>query len=323
MDLKIGIIGCGIHGGRYLKHAARDVTGLHPVAINRRDEAAGQKLAAEYGCRFHADARDLINDPDVQAVIIATPPSTHFPYACAVLEAGKPLLLEKPMTGTLAEARELALLAALPTAPPVMIGQTLRWNPVLLKLRELLPQIGRVHMMRIVQRLEPTQLAWQSDMNETVGGSVLLTGVHLFDTVRWLSGAEFREVDSRQERILNPAVEDFFLARARLSDGAHVSLEVSKFTRSRVCLIEVVGEDGQLLGDYYFGGLRLIQGAQETFFDIPANTPTLPLVLAAWRDSVSQKRKPPVSVTDGFKTLEMVEACYESAKLFRPITVGE
>jgi predicted dehydrogenase len=323
VTLGIGIIGCGIHGGRYLKHAAQDVEGLQPVAVNRRDPQAGADLAAQWDCRYHQDVQDLIDDPDVQGVIITTPPSTHFPYARAVLEAGKPLLLEKPMTGTLAEAKQLAVLAALPGAPPVMIAQTLRWNPVLLKLRDLLPRIGRIHMVRIVQRLEPTTLAWQRDASETVGGSVLLTGVHLFDTVRWLTGAEFSEVDSRQEAILNPVVEDFFLARARMTGGCHVSMEVSKYTRSRVCLIEIVGEEGQLLADYYFGGLRLIVGAQETRFEVAANTPTLPLVLAAWYDAVQNNKKPPVTLTDGLKTLEMVKACYESANLFQPVKVSE
>ena len=95
---------------------------------------------------------------------------------------------------------------------------------------------------------------------------MLLTGVHLFDTVRWLTGAEFVTVDSRQAQLLNPAVEDFFLARAELSDGCWVSLEVSKYTQSRACWLEAVGEEAQLLADYQRGPeyddlLRLIPAA--------------------------------------------------------------
>ena len=313
MDLQIGIIGAGIHGSRYLKHAAEDVEGLRPVAICRRDPDAGAALARQYDCRDYRTARDLLADPQVEGVIIATPPSTHFPFAVAALGAGKAVLLEKPATGTLAEARQLAEIADAPGAPPLMVAQTLRWNPVLVRLRSRLPEIGRVHMFRIAQRLEPTPLAWQRDPDRTVGGSVLLTGVHLFDTVRYISGREFVEVDSRQARIKNPAVEDLFLARARLDDGAFVSMEVSKFGRSRSCHFEAVGEDGQLLGDYYHGGIRLIRGGEVETIDVSAATPTLPAVLEAWCGSWRNGERPPVTMTDGLRTLEIVDACYRSA----------
>ena len=80
---------------------------LAPVHRNRPSVLHG----AWSFTRF-ADADQLIDDPQIGAVVIATPPSSHARYAARALEAGKPVLLEKPMTGTLAEARLLADLAA-------------------------------------------------------------------------------------------------------------------------------------------------------------------------------------------------------------------
>jgi predicted dehydrogenase len=322
MTFRIGVIGAGAHGGRYARHAARDVPGMGLAAICRRSTEPGRALAAELGCRYHASPDDLLADPDVDGVVVATPPASHLPLARAVLLAGKPLLLEKPMTGTLAEARDLAWLDERSGTAPLMVGQALRWNPVLRKVAELWPRLGRVHMVRAAQRLAPTTLAWQRDRAETVGGSVLLTGVHLFDTVRWLTGAEFVTVDSRQRQVANPVVEDHFLARAELSDGCWASCEVSKFTASRCGWFEAVGERGQLLADYQAdGGIVLRSGKTEEHFDISAAAPTLPPLLADWLAAVRAGAAPPVTVRDGLATLLVVDACYRSAAAGAPQAV--
>ncbi len=320
MTLDIGIIGAGTHGTRYLRHARKDVPGMGVAAVCRRNQIEGTALATECGGRFHRESEELIADPAVDAVVVCTPPSSHFDLAHAVLASGKPLLLEKPMTGTLEQARALAAMDQ--DSPfPLFLAQTLRWNPVLQKVRELWPRLGRIHLIRAAQRLQPTTLAWQQRLAETVGGSVLLTGVHLFDTVRWLSGREFVRVDSRQDRILNPVVEDFFLARAELDDGAIVSLEVSKFTQSRACWLEVVGRDAQIWADYQNGGVLLRQGSREERFDVSAGTPTLPAILGAWLECLRTGNAPPVGVRDGIATLAMVDACYRSSRSGQSVPV--
>lgn len=312
MEFRIGIIGAGAHGERYVRHGLRDVSGMTVTALCRRDEAAGGELARTYGVRYLAEAAALIAEPDVDGVVVCTPPSAHFELARAVLAAGKPLLLEKPMTGTLAEARQLADLDAA-SRHPLFLGQSLRWNPVILKARELWPRLGRVRLVRLAQRLAPTTLDWQRDRAQTVGGSVLLTGVHLFDLVRFLSGREFTEVDSRMQQVLNPVVEDLFLARGALDDGCWVSMEVSKYTQSRAAWLEVVGEDGQLWADYLQGGLVLRCGRDEERFEVSAALPTLPVVLADWLRCVREGAAPPVGVRDGLATLQVVDACYRSS----------
>lgn len=312
MGFRIGIIGAGAHGERYLRHALRDVPGMTAAVVCRRDAAAGAELAARYGVRYLPEAAAVIADTAVDGVVVCTPPSSHFAMAATVLAAGKPLLLEKPMTGTLDEATRLAGLDR--SAPrPLFLGQSLRWNPVLRRARELWPRLGRVHLVRLAQRLAPTSLAWQRDTAQTVGGSVLLTGVHLFDLVRFLSGREFVAVDSRQRQVLNPAVEDLFLARGELDDGCWVSLEVSKYTQSRAAWLEAVGEDGQLWADYLAGGVVLRQGRHEERFAVDAAVPTLPLVLADWLACSRGGERPPVGADDGLATLRVVDACYRSS----------
>ncbi len=321
MVFRIGIIGAGAHGERYLRHGLRDVPGLTVTAICRRDRAAGAELAARYGVRYLPEAADVVTATDVDGVVVCTPPSSHADLAGLALAAGKPLLLEKPMTGSLAEAERLAARDA-GSAMPLFLAQSLRWNPVIVTARGLWPRLGRVHLVRLAQRLAPTALAWQQDRAQSVGGSVLLTGVHLFDLVRFLGGREFARVESRQRQVLNPAVEDFFLARGELDDGGWVSLEVSKYTQSRAQWLEAVGEDGQLWADYLHGGLVLRCGRTEERFDVEATAPTLPLVLRDWLACVRGGTPPPVGARDGLATLRVVDACYRSSASGKSEPVG-
>ena len=321
MTFRIGVIGAGVHGERYVRHGGQDVPGMAVTALCRRSRGPGQELATRHGARYHQEAAALIADPEVDGVVVCTPPSTHAALAAAVLTAGKPLLLEKPMTGTLAEAEQLAALDGT-TAPPLFVGQSLRWNPVLRKMRELWPRLGPVHLVRGCQRLAPTTLAWQRDLAQTVGGSVLLTGVHLFDTVRWLTGREFAAVESRQRQVRNPVVEDLFVARATLDDGCWASLEVSKYTQSRACWLEAVGEHGQLRGDYLLGGVWWRSGADEEYHDVSARVPTLPTMLGDWLAAVRDGSPPPVTVHDGLATLRMVDGCYRSAAAGQEVSLA-
>lgn len=312
MSFGIGVIGAGAHGERYVRHGSQDVPGTRVAALCRRTPALGQDLATRYGARYHQEATALIADPAVDGVVICTPPSTHFEYAAAALAAGKPVLVEKPMTGSLSEAERLCELATESEAS-LMVGHSLRWNPVILKVRALWPRLGRVRLVRFAQRLSPTALAWQQDVAQTVGGSVLLTGVHIFDLARWLTGEEIVTVDSRQRQLLNPAVEDQFLARAVLTDGCWASLEVSKHTQSRACWLEAVGDDGQIQADYLKGGVVFRHGREEEVFAVSALTPTLPMVLGDWLRAITGGESPPVSARDGLQTIRIVDACYRSA----------
>lgn len=320
MTFRIGVIGAGTHGARYLRHALVDVAGLTATALCRRNPEAGAKLAEELGLRYHRDPLALIADPEVDGVVIATPPASHGQLAEAVLGAGKPLLLEKPLTATLQEAEHLEDLDAR-SAAPLFLAQTLRWNPVIKAVKDLWPRLGKVHLIRLSQRLEPTTLAWQHDPHDPTGGSLLITGVHVIDTVRFLTGREFASVTAWTGQILNHAVEDAFLARAVLGDGCWVSLEVSKYTRSRACWLDVVGEDGQLLADYLKGGVTLRRDGGEEHLDVPAAVPTLPLVLGDWLRTVRDGAPPPVTVTDGVAVMQVVDACYRSARTGRAVEI--
>jgi predicted dehydrogenase len=310
--LRVGIIGLGAHGRRYAKHVVADVPDMRLVAVCRRDRVEGERVAREAGARYVADAAELVTAPDVDAVILVTPPASHLAVARAALEAGKPAVLEKPLTQTLAEARELARIVER-TGVPLLLAQTLRYNAALQLAREALPRIGPLRALTASQRLPKPPLEWQAAPAGAPLGAVLNTGVHLFDLVRWLVGAEFASIDCIARRSENLHHEDVFKVQATLhGSDALVALEVVKATQSRSSNLELVGEHGQLWVDYQTDAVVLVSGNQRTTLREPGVIHTIPLLLQDFARRIASAEPMPITVHDGVRTLEVVDACYRS-----------
>ena len=103
-----GIIGCGDVTEVKSGPAFNKVPHSKLIAVMRRDAAKAADYAKRHSVpKWFSNAEDLINDPEINAVYIATPPASHFEYAAAVLKAGKFVYVEKPMTMDLASAISL------------------------------------------------------------------------------------------------------------------------------------------------------------------------------------------------------------------------
>merc|ERR1712048_931557 len=104
--IRWGIVGCGAVCERKSGPAFYKATGSELVAVSSRSMAKAEDYAKRHNVpRFYDDARSLINDPDVDAVYVATPPGSHKELALAVAKAGKPCLIEKPMARSFREAQ--------------------------------------------------------------------------------------------------------------------------------------------------------------------------------------------------------------------------
>jgi predicted dehydrogenase len=312
--IRVGLVGTGLHGFRYARHLLRDIGEGRLVAITRRDRAAGAAQAAELGCHYSPTIEQLVARDDIDAVVVVTPPAAHLWPAMAALRAGKAVLVEKPMTAGASEAEELRQ-AVRASNRPFMVAQTLRYNSVLTTVRERLGELGKIIQVRMAQRLEPSTLAWQREHQAAGAGSILLTGVHMFDAVRWLFDDEVAQVYCRSERVSNPSQEDFFAASVQLArTGIHADLEVSNYTRSRSCRIEVVGEKGQFLGDYWNHRLAVARGRGEVEEPLPAEVFTVEATMRDFCRRLLAGEGMPITVTDGLRAIEIAEACALSAR---------
>ena len=131
-----GFIGCGDVTEKKSGPAFQKAEGSDVVAVMRRDA----KLAEDYAKRhaiskWYSDARELINDPEVNAIYIATPPGSHAEYAIEAMNAGKPVYIEKPMASSFEECLMITK-TALKTGVPCFVAYYRRTLPYFLKVKE-------------------------------------------------------------------------------------------------------------------------------------------------------------------------------------------
>lgn len=318
--LGFGLIGMGRHGSRYARHLVEGIPGCRLTAVSRRDAAAGQAFAVRHGVAFVRDWRDLIRRPDVTAVLVVTPPALNREVCLAAAHSGKSLLIEKPLALTAAEAGEMVKVTRA-AGVQLMTAQTLRFTPVLRRLRERLPLIGALDYLTLTMRAERPPHKWLDDPAQAGGGVLIEIGIHLLDLIRYLTGEEAVEVSAELARRHTGRVEDMAWARILLASGVRCLLEVSRVSGGRLVRVEAVGQAGQLIAEVDRSILSRIEGRSLVETDAVPDRPTIVTVLEEFARSLSTGAPVPVSGEDGFRAVAMAESGYRSAREGRPVAV--
>lgn len=186
----IGIIGAG-HFGAVHARAIAEIDGLELVAACREDADAAAGFTRQFGGAPYSDWRALLDDPHVDAVVIATPHHLHEAIAIGAARAGKHILLEKPMAPTVAACA--AINAAVATAGVrLMVGHVMHFALPCLKAKAVLdagtigrPLLGSSWMIKLW--MESNRRPWH--LQRASGGGMLMTaGIHALDRLVWLMG---------------------------------------------------------------------------------------------------------------------------------------
>ena len=181
-------------GRTHAECITRHVTRAQLAAIGGGSRAVG--LAADYGVPHEATYEDLLARDDVDAVLIATPHADHCPQVIAAAQAGKHVLVEKPMATSVADCT--AMIAACNAAGVRLeVIQTQRFRGAIARTRALIAEgaIGRVRMFdgrSLFSEYVADSSAWTAE--ERHGGAFLDTGVHVFDLMRFILGVEAESV---------------------------------------------------------------------------------------------------------------------------------
>ena len=187
--MKVGIIGAGAISASHIESYQK--CGATVVAIADRNEEIAREKAEKYGiARVFADAADLLSDPEVEAVSIATPVSSHRPLVLSALAAGKHVLCEKPPAMSAAEIEEM--IAARDRAGRVLqFGFVCRYRSRTAALRQAYREgrFGRLlfgEAGRIARTANPG--GWFSDRRYTKGGTLFDAAIHEIDTLFYVIG---------------------------------------------------------------------------------------------------------------------------------------
>lgn len=196
--IRWGIIGCGDVTEKKSGPAFNKVDNSELVAVMRRNGALAKDYALRHGVpTWYDNAEQLINDPSVNAIYIATPPGSHLHYTLAAMEAGKPVYLEKPMTLNASEAYQIADAVA-GTNAKVSVAHYRRAQPFFKKIKSLLEEkvIGEVLFAHLVfleppltpEALADPRIAWRVDPETSGGGLFHDLAPHQLDLATYFFG---------------------------------------------------------------------------------------------------------------------------------------
>lgn len=193
--IKLGIVGLGRAGwGMHVSELSKKEDKFQIVACCDIIPARVEKTVERCGCRGYDNVDDLIADPEVEMVDIATRTSQHYEHAKKALLAGKNVLLEKPMCMNYAQAAELFSMANQPGKPRLFIRQNRRFEPFYTEVKRIMDSgvLGTVFEVNITQLGYQRRDDWQT-LREFGGGQVLNWGPHIIDHSLMLLESEVKE----------------------------------------------------------------------------------------------------------------------------------
>ena len=236
MAARVGIVGLGYWG----PNVARNLSAMENCELAwccDFSEASRARWSAVYReAKFTASLDDVLSDPDLDAVAITTPVSTHAELAERVLEAGKHCLVEKPLSQDVASAERIAALAE-ERGLVLMAGHLLAYHPGVRQLADLIAagELGQVFYL-YSQRVNLGQL--RADEN-----ALWSLGAHDVSVLLELADGNPSEVSARGEAYVREGVEDVVFAYLRFDTGLAAHLHLSWLDPHKMRKITVVGSD--------------------------------------------------------------------------------
>ena len=278
--VKWGIIGCGAVTEEKSGPAFNLVPNSELVAVMRRDVAKAADYAKRHKiAKWYGVAEDLINDPDVNAVYVATPPESHARYAIEALKAKKPVYVEKPMALNYKECLEMNK-ASKAYHTPLFVAYYRRALPGFLKVKELIDggEIGKVRVVNVKQFKSLStdeingNLPWRVDPKIAGGGHFFDLASHLLDYFDYLFGPvqTVKPIALNQSKYYpaEDVVSSVFLFPNNVVVNGCWCFNVPDFYRGDS--IEIIGEKGVIkFACFDFIPIELITKAGTQKFDYP------------------------------------------------------
>jgi len=241
--VSIAQIGCGYWGPNLLRNLASH-QGYKLVALVEKREARRAYVAAQYpGVRLYDDVASVLSDPDISALVVATPAATHFALTAAAIKAGKHVLVEKPLATCVADADRLIELADR-QGSVLMAGHTFLYHDAVHELRRMLLDdfLGQNFYMHS-QRLNLGQL--RSDVNVWWN-----LAPHDLSILCFLAGDRMpRSISASGTAFLQPGIEDVVTATLVWDDGLTAFVHVSWLDPAKVRRLTIVGSRRMVVYD--------------------------------------------------------------------------
>ena len=332
--LKIGVIGTGRIGKVHIATLVQSVPQAEVTAIADININSAMEVARSFGIiSVFPSHTDIINNPDIEAVIICSSTDTHARYIVEAAKAGKHIFCEKPVDLTI-EVIQNALDAVKKAGVKLMVGFNRRFDPNFLKIRQLVMEgkIGDPHILKITSRDPAPPPAEYSAVS---GGMFMDMTIHDFDMARYIVGSEVTEVYTNAAVLVDPAI-----GRAGDVDTAIITLTfengaIGVIDNSRKAVYgydqraEIFGSKGMICTDnnypenhrYYAGDG--IHGSLPLNFFMDRYLESYANEMKIFCDAVINDLPLPVSGEDGLLSVAIAIAAKKSYLEHRPVKISE
>ena len=329
--MKVGLLGAGriaaIHASAISTNAKSEL-----AAVSDFYPEAAQKLAGAYGSTPRT-TDEIIADPAIDAVLIATPTDTHSDLIEAATSAGKAVLCEKPVDLSLDRARACQDAVA-NTGRPVMIGFNRRFDRNFGALKAALDagEIGKPEMLSITS-FDPAPPP--IDYVKVSGGLYRDMMIHDFDMANFMMGEAPVSISAAGSSIVDPGIGaagdvDTAIVTLTYADGR---LGVIRNSRRAAYgydqRLELLGSDGMLQVNNMLESAVVksnaegVTGAKPTYFFLERYMPAFATEWAAFVDALESGGEMPVTLDDGVRALAMAEAATRSSQTGLPVQLSD
>jgi predicted dehydrogenase len=333
--LGAAIIGCGWVAEEYVKAFQKDERSEVRTLVSR-NRANAERYRDRYNlqCTIETDASKMLEQKDVDIVVVCTPHNVHTEYVVAAAEAGKHIIIEKPVALTPEDVRKQRE-AVRKNNVKTVVGFVLHWNPLLMTIDRLIEQgvFGDIFMVEVdyLHRIwmKPEE-KWFGSRRQS-GTALLTAGCHAIDTLRWFARTEVEQVSAYQVKTENPIEYPGTISiNVKFKDGkvgrSTTSFDVKMPYRFN---IGIYGTEGTLRNDELFAP-KLFPG-QNNFLKIPCVLPDSGDVahhpfegeVSHFLDCIIEDRQPFPNLEDAAKTQAVCFAADLSAESGRPVANSE
>jgi len=333
--LGVGIIGCGAVAEEYVKAFKKDERSEIRALVSRnRANAERYRDQHDLDCAIETDAAEMLRRKDTDIVVVCTPHNQHTKYVVAAAEAGKQIIIEKPVAITLEDMR-MQQEAVKKAGVKTLVSFVLHWNPLLMTIDRLITQgvFGNIFMVEVdyMHRIWMTAEQKWYGSRQLSGTAILTGGCHAIDALRWFARSEAKAVCAYQVKTENPIeypgtisvnveFEDGIIGRSTTTFDAQMPYRFN---------IGVYGTEGTIRNNEIYAP-KLFPG-QNDFMKIPCILPDSadvshhPFVaeVSHLLDCIIEDKRPYPDLEDAAQTHAVCFAADLSAESGRPVAIRE
>lgn len=322
-EIRWGIIGSGDVAEHKSGPALYRIPGSRLVAVMSRREDRAADFARRHGAeRYYTTAEALIDDPEVNAVYIGTPPHMHPELTAMAARAGKHVLCEKPMANTVVECRQMVRSCA-DHGVQLMIAYYRRFFPVVRKMKDLLQRGAIGDAIRVTASvaapytLRPGgERSWLVDPSVAGGGFLTDVATHRIDLMVHFMGEPVQVVAFTDTQHLDIAVDDASSVLIRFANGVHGVVMANWNANSGIDDFEILGTKGRLVTRSLSGAgeLEVVTSSGAESFRLPAPAITHLHLVEHFVECLKEGHPNALSGEEGLQATRVTEAAYRSSR---------